>query len=174
MDAMQRRPWVDWIHTARDLGALVRGYTKWDDLPSSVPAALESICARHQIAMTYRAARCSSASTPRCRSSERAARRDAVVGGFQPPVAGDPPGEMLIAAGRAARRPKRPLIMIGRVTNDPGNLEQPRRARRAARRARPHRPQDRREFPDAPSAAPFPAELYSSPPRPARSIAKPM
>ena len=53
MDAVQRRPWVDWIHTARDLGALVRGYTKWDDQPGSVPAALESIMRAHQIAMTY-------------------------------------------------------------------------------------------------------------------------
>ena len=28
MDAMKRRPWVDWIHTSRDLGALIRGYIK--------------------------------------------------------------------------------------------------------------------------------------------------
>src|SRR5436190_10338290 len=35
MDAMQRRPWVDWIHTSRHLGALIRGYTKWDDQPGS-------------------------------------------------------------------------------------------------------------------------------------------
>ena len=53
MDAMQRRPWVDWIHTARDLGALVRGYTKWDDQPGSVAAAIEAIVRAHQIAMTY-------------------------------------------------------------------------------------------------------------------------
>ncbi|HZQ62424.1 MAG TPA: thiamine pyrophosphate-binding protein [Casimicrobiaceae bacterium] len=52
MDAMQRRPWVDWIHTARDLGALVRGYIKWDDQPSSVPAALEAIVRAWQIAQT--------------------------------------------------------------------------------------------------------------------------
>src|SRR5579885_835104 len=30
-DAVKRRPWVDWIHTTRDLGSLLRGYTKWDD-----------------------------------------------------------------------------------------------------------------------------------------------
>ncbi len=52
LDAMKRRPWVDWIHTARDLGALVRGYTKWDDLPGSVPAALEAILRAYRIAMT--------------------------------------------------------------------------------------------------------------------------
>ena len=52
IDAVKRRPWVDWIHTARDLGALVRGYTKWDDQPGSVAAALEAIAARAPIAMT--------------------------------------------------------------------------------------------------------------------------
>src|ERR1043166_1543723 len=52
MDAVHRRPWVDWIHTSRDLGALVRGYTKWDDLPGSVPAALEAILRAYRIAMT--------------------------------------------------------------------------------------------------------------------------
>ena len=26
VDAVKRRPWIDWIHTARDQGALVRGY----------------------------------------------------------------------------------------------------------------------------------------------------
>ena len=40
---------------SRDLGALVRGYTKWDDQPGSVPAALESIVRAYRIA-TDRAA----------------------------------------------------------------------------------------------------------------------
>src|SRR6185436_9674002 len=52
MDSVHRRPWVDWIHTSRDLGALIRGYIKWDDLPASVPAALESILRAHLIATT--------------------------------------------------------------------------------------------------------------------------
>ncbi|MFM1815062.1 MAG: hypothetical protein RLZ98_1757 [Pseudomonadota bacterium] len=43
VDAMKRRPWIEWIHTARDQGALVRNYTKWDDQPASVEAALESM-----------------------------------------------------------------------------------------------------------------------------------
>jgi thiamine pyrophosphate-dependent acetolactate synthase large subunit-like protein len=43
VDAAKRRPWIDWIHTARDQGALVRGYTKWDDQPSSPAAAQESV-----------------------------------------------------------------------------------------------------------------------------------
>jgi thiamine pyrophosphate-dependent acetolactate synthase large subunit-like protein len=43
VDAAERRPWIDWIHTARDQGALVRHYTKWDDQPASPKAAREAI-----------------------------------------------------------------------------------------------------------------------------------
>jgi thiamine pyrophosphate-dependent acetolactate synthase large subunit-like protein len=43
VDATHRRPWIDWIHTARDQGALVRGYTKWDDQPASPAAAREAV-----------------------------------------------------------------------------------------------------------------------------------
>src|SRR5580700_6373828 len=43
VDAVKRRPWIDWIHTARDQGALIRGYTKWDDQPASPGAAREAI-----------------------------------------------------------------------------------------------------------------------------------
>ena len=42
VDASQRRPWIDWIHTARDQGALVRDYTKWDDEPRSPESILHS------------------------------------------------------------------------------------------------------------------------------------
>jgi thiamine pyrophosphate-dependent acetolactate synthase large subunit-like protein len=43
VDAVKRRPWIDWIHTARDQGAIVRNYTKWDDQPASPGAAREAL-----------------------------------------------------------------------------------------------------------------------------------
>ncbi len=42
-DAAERRPWIDWLHTARDQGALIRPYIKWDDQPVSLQASLESL-----------------------------------------------------------------------------------------------------------------------------------
>jgi thiamine pyrophosphate-dependent acetolactate synthase large subunit-like protein len=51
-DASKRRPWIDWIHTASDQGALVRDFTKWDNQPASVPAAYEAILRAAQIANT--------------------------------------------------------------------------------------------------------------------------
>ena len=55
VDAAKRRPWIDWIHTARDQGALVRDYTKWDDQPASPAASREAIYAR-QLDRQHRAA----------------------------------------------------------------------------------------------------------------------
>ena len=51
-DAAKRRPWIDWIHTCSDQGALVRNYTKWDNQPGSVAAALEATVRAAQIAQT--------------------------------------------------------------------------------------------------------------------------
>jgi len=43
VDATLRRPWIDWIHTSQDQGALVRNYVKWDDQPGSVAAIPEAM-----------------------------------------------------------------------------------------------------------------------------------
>jgi len=43
VDAAKRRPWIDWIHTSADQGAIVRDFTKWDDQPSSPAAAREAL-----------------------------------------------------------------------------------------------------------------------------------
>jgi thiamine pyrophosphate-dependent acetolactate synthase large subunit-like protein len=49
VDAARRRPWIDWIHTSADQGALIRQYSKWDDQPGSVEAALESLASAYSI-----------------------------------------------------------------------------------------------------------------------------
>jgi thiamine pyrophosphate-dependent acetolactate synthase large subunit-like protein len=49
VDAARRRPWIDWIHTSADQGALIRSYCKWDDQPASVEAALDSLARAHSV-----------------------------------------------------------------------------------------------------------------------------
>jgi thiamine pyrophosphate-dependent acetolactate synthase large subunit-like protein len=49
VDADRRRPWIDWIHTSADQGALIRPYVKWDDQPASVEAALDSLTQAYSI-----------------------------------------------------------------------------------------------------------------------------
>ena len=43
VDAPKRRPWIDWIHTVRDQGAILRNYLKWDAQPASAAAAQEAL-----------------------------------------------------------------------------------------------------------------------------------
>jgi len=43
VDAQKRRPWIDWIHTSKDQGALLRNFTKWDDEPRSPQALVEAL-----------------------------------------------------------------------------------------------------------------------------------
>ncbi|MGV6872104.1 thiamine pyrophosphate-binding protein [Pseudochelatococcus sp. B33] len=43
LDADHRRPWIEWIHTSQDHGALVRNFTKWDDAPASAPASVDAL-----------------------------------------------------------------------------------------------------------------------------------
>ena len=52
VDAAKRRPWIDWIHTAQDQGALVRNFIKWDAQPASIAAAQEALLRAVQIATT--------------------------------------------------------------------------------------------------------------------------
>ncbi|ONH89251.1 acetolactate synthase [Thalassospira sp. MCCC 1A02803] len=52
VDATERRPWIDWIHTSRDQAAIVRPYVKWDDQPASLSASLEAMIRGALIAKT--------------------------------------------------------------------------------------------------------------------------
>ncbi|MGJ7042462.1 thiamine pyrophosphate-dependent acetolactate synthase large subunit-like protein [Shinella sp. BE166] len=51
----KRRPYIDWIHTSKDQGGLLRNYVKWDDEPRSADGIVEAFLRGHQI----------TASTPR-------------------------------------------------------------------------------------------------------------
>lgn len=51
-DATKRRPGVEWYHTAQDLGALVRDYTKWDDYPMSLQHYAESFMRAYTMSVT--------------------------------------------------------------------------------------------------------------------------
>jgi thiamine pyrophosphate-dependent acetolactate synthase large subunit-like protein len=50
--ADKRRPWIDWIHTSKDQGALLRNFTKWDDEPRSAQAIVEGMLKAYQMATT--------------------------------------------------------------------------------------------------------------------------
>lgn len=52
LNAVERRPGVEWTHSAQDNAALVRDFTKWDDMPVSLTHFAESMVRAHEIATT--------------------------------------------------------------------------------------------------------------------------
>ena len=117
VDAAKRRPWIDWIHTAKDQGALIRDYTKWDDQPGSVQAAMESILRAWQIAGTAPRGPtyvCLDAAIQEMRLDDAPKLPD--IARFRSPPPAEPPRELLREAAQALAGAERPLLMIGRVS----------------------------------------------------------
>ena len=141
VDAVKRRPWIDWIHTARDQGALVREYTKWDDQPASPGAAREALM-RGTWTRQHRAA------GPGLHQFRRRAAGDE---GRRPTA--DDRRRALHAAGldrragrtgrdrprRCSRAPSRSLILAGRASRSEDAWNARVGARRGAQCPRRHR-----------------------------------
>jgi len=52
MRKSQRRPWIDWIHTAHLQGNLVRDTVKWDSQPVHIDGVADSLLRANEIAQT--------------------------------------------------------------------------------------------------------------------------
>jgi thiamine pyrophosphate-dependent acetolactate synthase large subunit-like protein len=114
-DAAKRRPWIDWIHTCSDQGGMIRNYTKWDNQPGSVPAAMEAILRASQIAQT----------APRgpvyvnLDSTVQEARISALppmpeVSRYRAPEPAQPARDLVAAAAKLLSAAKNPLVLAGR------------------------------------------------------------
>jgi thiamine pyrophosphate-dependent acetolactate synthase large subunit-like protein len=118
-DAAKRRPWIDWIHTASDQGALIRGYTKWDNQPGSVAAAYDALLRAAQMAMT--------APYGPTYVNLDAALQEAKLAEVPPvpeasryaaPAAPAPPRELVARAAELLSGARSPLILMGRTSRD--------------------------------------------------------
>jgi thiamine pyrophosphate-dependent acetolactate synthase large subunit-like protein len=119
VDAALRRPWIDWIHTAADQGALIRSYVKWDDQPASVPAAVESLVRAHGLTRTYPSAPvyvCLDAALQEEALAAEPSLPDLARHRPVPPPAGE--RAALAAAATILEQASRPLILAGRVGRD--------------------------------------------------------
>ena len=120
VDATRRRPWIDWIHTAADQGAVVRHYTKWDDQPASAGAARESLLRAVWLANTAPQAPV----YVNLDAGMQEARLPAPLPPiepqrFLPRVAAGPPADIVPQAVERLTAARRPLILAGRVSRDP-------------------------------------------------------
>ena len=120
VDAVKRRPWIDWIHTARDQGALVREYTKWDDQPASPGAAREAILRGTWIANTFPQGPVYinfDAEVQEAKVSEPLPPID--VARYMPQISTAAPAEQVKQAAAMLKGAKQVLILAGRSSRDP-------------------------------------------------------
>jgi len=116
LDAEQRRPWIDWIHTVADPAALIRSYIKWDDEPGSVQAAMRSLAHASQVARTYPCA-------PTFVSLDATLQEDRLAGPVRPPDVArirapqpaSPSPEQISEAMAMLTASHRTVVLMGRV-----------------------------------------------------------
>jgi thiamine pyrophosphate-dependent acetolactate synthase large subunit-like protein len=120
VDSVKRRPWIEWIHTARDQGALVRGYTKWDDQPGSPAAARESVLRANWIANTAPCGPTYVNLDVELQESKLAAPVPPIdEQRYMPPMASAAPADVIRKAAELLRHAKNPVILAGRVSRCP-------------------------------------------------------
>ena len=120
VDAARRRPWIDWIHTAKDQAALVRPFLKWDAQPASLEAARDDVLRARQIATTLPCGPtyvCFDSDLQEAEAPATLPPLPAMDRHRSPrPAAPDPVGfeHVLTRLTQASK----PLLMIGRVSRD--------------------------------------------------------
>jgi len=117
LDAAKRRPFRDWVHTSADNGALVRHYTKWDDQPHSIEAALVSLLRANQIA---RAVPCGPTYVAFDVEMQETEIDEALplpeLARFAPPRPPVPTPVDVAQVAALLRAAKQPVILVGRVS----------------------------------------------------------
>jgi len=125
VDAALRRPWVDWLHTAQDQGALVRNFTKWDDQPASIEAIPESFSRAWKITNMTPCA-------PVYVCLDAAIQEEAVRDNFsmpvlnraQPPEPARPAGNAITAAAERLATASNIVILYGRGARNDAAMTQ--------------------------------------------------
>jgi thiamine pyrophosphate-dependent acetolactate synthase large subunit-like protein len=122
VDAAVRRPWIDWIHTARDQASLVRPFVKWDDQPASLAAALPALARAHAITQT--APRAPVYLVLDVGLQEAPLPQPPVlpdVARFAPPVGAVPDPLQVARLADWLRSAQAPVLLLGRVSRDPAD-----------------------------------------------------
>jgi thiamine pyrophosphate-dependent acetolactate synthase large subunit-like protein len=120
MDASKRRPWIEWIHTAQDQGAIVRPYVKWDAQPASPESAREALFRAAWIARTAPMGPVYVNLDVDLQEAPLAAPlRPMDPARFMPQVTSGAPGPLVAEALALLQGAERPLILMGRVGRQP-------------------------------------------------------
>jgi thiamine pyrophosphate-dependent acetolactate synthase large subunit-like protein len=115
VDSAKRRPWIDWIHTMRDQGGLIRAFVKWDDQPASADALVEALARGWLVTRSEPSAPvyiCLDAGLQETRLERAPEWPD--LARFSPPAPARPDPDSIARAAEILARAERPLILAGR------------------------------------------------------------
>ncbi|MBI3436075.1 MAG: thiamine pyrophosphate-binding protein, partial [Proteobacteria bacterium] len=119
VDAAKRRPWIDWIHTAADQGAIVRNYTKWDNQPASPAAAREALLRAVWLANSAPQGPVYINLDADLQEAALEAPLPAIdIARFTPALTAAPAAESAAAAAEILRNAQRVVLLAGRVSRD--------------------------------------------------------
>src|SRR6188508_3831034 len=117
VDAMKRRPWIDWIHTAADQGAIIRNFSKWDDQPASPGAARESVLRAYWMANTAPCGPTYVNLDAEVQEGKLPAPLPPIdAKRHMPPMVQGPSAELVKKAADILSNAKKPLILAGRLS----------------------------------------------------------
>lgn len=116
LDAAQRRPWIDWLHTAADQASIIRPYIKWDDQPTSVRASVESVLRGAMLTQTAPKAPVYVVLDAAVQEALVPDMAIPAVERYAPPVGAQPDDRVLDRVVKLLADAQRPLILMGRVS----------------------------------------------------------
>jgi thiamine pyrophosphate-dependent acetolactate synthase large subunit-like protein len=121
LDAAERRPWIDWLHSSTDPGALIRQFVRWDDQPASLAASLQSLVRGLQLTTGYPSAPVYIALDVSVQ--EQALQTESSPldpDRHRPPVPAVPSEATVAHIAELLREASAPVVLAGRVSRDPG------------------------------------------------------
>ncbi|TFV88952.1 thiamine pyrophosphate-binding protein [Blastococcus sp. CT_GayMR20] len=117
--ADSRRPWIDWIHTASDMPALVRDFVKWDDQPTTVRASVDSILRANQLTRAYPHAPTYVCVDAAVQEQRVVSWRSREAGRYRAPSRSAPDADAVVRAAELLAAARNPVVLAGRVSRDP-------------------------------------------------------
>lgn len=117
-DHVQRRPWIDWIHSAHPQGAVVRDFIKWDAEPASVPGLVDALLRATRLASTPPQGPTYVAFDALLQELPAPAVDLAGLEGLAAPTFAPPSGDLELVIDRL-QRARQPVILADRVGRTP-------------------------------------------------------
>ena len=122
LDATKRPPGVPTYHSAQDINALVRDFTKWDDNPVSLPHFAESLVRAYKLAMTPPYEPVALALDAELQEEPMGDREKLVIPRYRPTAPPQGDANAVREAGKLLAAAQRPVIVVDKYARTPAAI----------------------------------------------------